>query len=132
KSPRINVAIVEDDAHIRASLAGLIDRDHSLRLAGSYADGETALRQIPLAPPDVVLVDINLPGANGVECVRQLKTVLPAVQFMMLSVYEDSESLFNSLRAGASGYLLKRAVSTRLSEAIHEVHQGGSPITPEI
>jgi len=129
---QIKVAIVEDDEGIRSSLATLIRRAPALRLAGDYPDAETALAEIPRQPPDVVLMDINLPGINGVECVRQLKSGLPAVQFLMLTVYEDSDSLFKSLRAGASGYLLKRTASARLLEAIRDVHAGGSPMTPQL
>jgi DNA-binding NarL/FixJ family response regulator len=101
-------------------------------LTSDYPDAETALKEIPRNPPDVVLMDINLPGIKGPECVRQLKTQLPFVQFLMLTVYEDSDSLFNSLKAGASGYLLKRTASARLLEAIRDVHVGGSPMTPQI
>jgi DNA-binding NarL/FixJ family response regulator len=104
----------------------------ALRLAGDYPDAETALRELPLHPPHVVLMDINLPGMNGVECVRQLKTLLPETQVLMLTVYEDSDSLFNSLKAGASGYLLKRTASARLVEAIRDVNSGGSPMTPQL
>lgn len=128
----IKVAIVEDDEGIRNSLATLIKRASALRLAGDYPDGETALKEIPRKSPDVVLMDINLPGINGVECVRQLKTTLPAVQFLMLTVYEDSDSLFNSLKAGASGYLLKRTAFARLVDSIHDVHGGGSPMSPQL
>ena len=128
----IKVAIVEDDEGIRASLATLVRRASALRWAGDYADAEAALKEIPRRPPDVVLMDINLPGMNGVECVRHLKANLPAVQFLMLTVYEDSDSLFNSLKAGASGYLLKRTASSRLLEAIRDVHAGGSPMTPQL
>src|SRR5436189_1795596 len=128
----IKVAIVDDDEGIRASIAALIRKAPSLRLTGDYADGESALKQIPQNPPDVVLMDINLPGTKGVECVRQLKAALPKVQFLMLTVYEDSDSLFNSLKAGASGYLLKRTASDRLLEAIHDVYAGGSPMTPQL
>jgi DNA-binding NarL/FixJ family response regulator len=128
----IKVALVEDDEGIRSSLSALIRRASNLRLAGDYPDAETALQEIPRKPPDVVLMDINLPGINGVECVRQLKSTLPEVQFLMLTVYEDSDSLFNSLKAGASGYLLKRTVSAKLLEAIHDVHSGGSPMTPQL
>jgi DNA-binding NarL/FixJ family response regulator len=131
KNP-IRVAIVDDDEGIRATLATLIRRAPSLRLAGGYPDAETALKEIPGNPPDVALMDINLPGINGVECVRQLKTILPNVQFLMLTVYEDSDSLFNSLKAGASGYMLKRTASARLIEAIQDVHAGGSPMTPQL
>jgi DNA-binding NarL/FixJ family response regulator len=128
----IKVAIVEDDEGIRASLAALIRRDSTLRLSGDYPDAETALKEIPKHPPQVVLMDINLPRMNGVECVRQLKTALPVVQFLMLTVYEDSDSLFNSLKAGASGYLLKRTASARLLDAIQDVHAGGSPMSPQL
>ena len=90
------------------------------------------MKEIPQAPPDVVLMDINLPGMNGVECVRQLKQLLPKVQVMMLTVYEDTENIFNALAAGASGYMLKRTPSKELLEAIQEVQRGGSPMTMHI
>lgn len=128
----INVAIVDDDEGIRSSLATLIRRASALRLVGDYGDAESALKDLPQRAPNVVLMDINLPGMNGVECVRQLKGNLPEVQFLMLTVYEDSDSLFNSLKAGASGYLLKRTASTRLLQAIRDVHGGGSPMTPQL
>jgi DNA-binding NarL/FixJ family response regulator len=129
---QIKVAIVDDDEGIRAGLAALIRRAPNFKLAGDYANAETALTEIPRHPPDVVLMDINLPGMKGVECVRQLKAALPGVQFLMLTVYEDSDSLFNSLKAGASGYLLKRTASARLLEAIRDVHSGGAPMTPQL
>src|SRR5260221_1095626 len=128
----MKVGIVEDCEGIRSSLGALIRRAPALRLAGDYPDAESAIKEIPRRPPDVVLMDINLPGLNGVECVRQLKSALPAVQFLMLTVYEDSDSLFNSLKAGASGYLLKRTASARLLEAIKDVYAGGSPMTPQL
>jgi DNA-binding NarL/FixJ family response regulator len=128
----IKVAIVDDDEGIRSSLAALIRRAPALRLTGDYPDAETALKEIPHHRPDVVLMDVNLPGMKGFECVRQLKATLPEVQFLMLTVYEDSDSLFKSLKAGASGYLLKRTASARLLEAIHDVHAGGSPMTPQL
>ena len=129
---QIKVAIVEDDEGLRSSLVSLIRRAAALKFVGDYPDAETALKKIPASAPDVVLMDINLPGMNGVECVRQLKTALPAVQILMLTVYEDSDSLFNSFKAGASGYLLKRTASARLIEAIQDVHAGGSPMTPQL
>ena len=128
----IKVAIVDDDEGIRTSLAALIRRAQNFRLTGDYPDAETALKEIPRRPPDVVLMDINLPGMNGVECVRQLKATLPSLHILMLTVYEDSDSLFNSLKAGASGYLLKRTASARLLEAIRDVYDGGSPMTPQL
>ena len=129
---QIKVAIVDDDEGIRTSLAALIRRSSAFRLAGGSPEGEPALKEIPRRPPDVVLMDINLPGMKGFECVRQLKAVLPNVQFLMLTVYEDSDSLFNSLKAGASGYLLKRTASARLLEAIRDVYDGGSPMSPQL
>jgi DNA-binding NarL/FixJ family response regulator len=129
---QIKVVIVDDDEGIRSSLSALIKRAAGLKLTGEFANAETALKEIPQNPPDVVLMDINLPGMKGYECVRQLKAEHPAVQFLMLTVYEDSDSLFNSLRAGASGYLLKRTASARLLEAIQDVYDGGSPMSPQL
>lgn len=129
---QIKVAIVDDDEGIRTSLAAVIRRSSSFKLTGDYPDGEMALKEIPRNLPDVVLMDINLPGMKGFECVRQLKLAMPQVQFLMLTVYEDSDSLFNSLKAGASGYLLKRTASSRLLEAIRDVHSGGSPMSPHL
>src|SRR3974390_1644959 len=128
----IRVAIVEDDEGIRSSLAALVRRAPALRCAGDYPDAETALKEIPRRKPDVVLMDINLPGMNGVECVRQLKALVPDVQFLMLTVFEDSDSVFDSLKAGARGFLLKRSVPTRLLNAIRDVCAGYSPMTPQL
>jgi len=129
---QIKIAIVDDDEGIRTSLASLIRRAPDLKLVGDYEDAEKALREIPRRQPNVVLMDINLPGMKGVECVRLLKAMLPNVQFLMLTVYEDSDSLFNSFKAGARGYLLKRTASARLLEAVRDVHAGGSPMTPHL
>lgn len=129
---QIKVAIVDDDEGIRGSLSALIERAAGFKLTGQFANGEAAVKEIPKLAPDVVIMDINLPGMKGYECVRQLKAANPAVQFLMLTVYEDSDSLFNSLRAGASGYLLKRTASARLLEAIRDVYEGGSPMTPQL
>ena len=128
----IKVAIVDDDEGIRSSLSLLIKREPGFKLLGQYANGETAVMEIPQLLPDVVLMEINLPGMKGYEWVRQLKAAHPTVQFLILTVYEDSESLFNSLRAGASGYLLKRTAEARLLEAIRDVYDGGSPMTPQL
>jgi DNA-binding NarL/FixJ family response regulator len=128
----IKVSIVDDAEGIRTSLAALIRNAPALRLVGEYANAEVALKEIPQHPPDVVLMDINLPRMNGVECVRQLKAQLPQMQFLMLTVYEDGDSLFDSLRAGASGYLLKRTATKNLIEAIHDLHAGGSPMSPQM
>jgi DNA-binding NarL/FixJ family response regulator len=128
----IQVALVEDDDEIRANLAHRISGSPAFRLVGAHADAESALAELPRQKPDVVLMDINLPGMDGVECVRRLKARLGATQFVMLTVYEDSNRLFKSLVAGASGYLLKRTTSSKLMAAIREAHLGGSPMTPQI
>ena len=128
----IQVAIVEDDEEICANLVHRISGNASFRFLRSCPSAEVALATLPQLKPDVVLMDINLPGIDGVECVRQLKVKLPGTQFLMLTVYEDNNRLFKSLVAGASGYLLKRTPPAKLLAAIREAHAGGSPMTPQI
>ena len=128
----ITVSIVEDNDKLRGTLAKVIGRAEGFRLASDYGSAEDALADLPKVKPDVVLMDINLPGMNGVECVRKLKASQPQVQVMMLTVYEDTENIFNALAAGANGYMLKRTPAKELIEAIHEVHRGGSPMTAHI
>jgi DNA-binding NarL/FixJ family response regulator len=128
----ISVSIVEDNEQLRGTLARVLNRSEGFRCLSQYPSAEDALKDLPQVRPEVVLMDINLPGINGVECVRQLKVVLPATQVIMLTVYEDTENIFNALAAGAAGYLLKRTKSNELLEAIREVHRGGSPMTTHI
>lgn len=128
----IHVAIVEDDEEIRANLTHRIGGNAGFRLLRAFSDGEAAVAELPRCKPDVVLMDINLPGMDGVECVRALKVKMPETQFIMLTVYEDNNRLFKSLTAGASGYLLKRTSPAKLLQAIREAHVGGSPMTPQI
>lgn len=128
----IRVAIVEDDEGIRTSLLSMLNRSGDCRPVFACADGEAALANLPEQRPEVVLMDINLPRVDGIECVRRLKAQMPGTQFLMLTVYGDSDRLFRSLMVGASGYLLKRTPSTGLLAAIREVHAGGSPMTPQI
>ena len=129
-SPKVlRVAVVEDEDWMRASLAAQIDRSPQLECVGRYDSGEEALRHLPAVQPDVVLMDINLPGIDGIECVRRLKEALPQTNVLMLTVYEESDKIFDSLKAGASGYLLKRAPEQELMEAIEQVHAGGSPMS---
>jgi len=128
----ISVSIVEDNDKLRGTLARVINRADGFRCVSDHANAEDALKDVPQVKPDVVLMDINLPGMNGVECVRQLKQLLPQTQVMMLTVYEDTENIFNALAAGANGYMLKRTSTKELLEAIHEVHRGGSPMTMHI
>lgn len=128
----VRVAIVEDDPGTRQSLSLLIGGTSGFQCVGVHADAETALAEIPNRRPDVVLMDIQLPGLSGLECVRRLKARLPAVQFIMLTVFEDDERVFDALAAGATGYLLKRASPAEILEAITEVQRGGSPMTSAI
>ena len=128
----ISVSIVEDNNQLRATLARILNRADGFRCLSHYANAEDALKDLPQVRPDVVLMDINLPGMNGVQCVRQLKALLPEIQVMMLTVYEDTENIFNALAAGASGYMLKRTSSKELLEAIQDVQRGGSPMTMHI
>src|ERR1043166_6671139 len=128
----IAVSIVEDSDKFRTTLARVLNRADGFRCLSHYPNAEEALKALPQDKPDVVLMDINLPGMNGVECVRQLKQLVPQIQVMMLTVYEDTENIFNALAAGASGYMLKRTSRDELLEAIREVHRGGSPMTTHI
>ncbi len=128
----IAVAIVEDDEEIRANLGYRIGGNPSFRLVAACGDAESACAELPRQKADVVLMDINLPAMDGVECVRRLKPQMPGAQFIMLTVYEDNNRLFKSLMAGASGYLLKRTTPAKLFAAIREAREGGSPMTPQI
>ena len=128
----ITVSIVEDNDSLRATLARLIDRDADFKCLSQFGTAEAALESLPKENPKVVLMDINLPGMNGVECVRKLKQLAPEILVVMLTAYEDTENIFNALAAGAAGYLLKRAPKAELLEAIREVNQGGSPMTTHI
>jgi DNA-binding NarL/FixJ family response regulator len=128
----ITVSIVEDNEQLRSTLVRVINRAEGFKCVSNYGSAEAALVGLPSDKPEVVLMDINLPGMNGVECVRQLKQRAIPTLVLMLTVYEDTENIFNALAAGASGYLLKRTKSAELIEAIREVHTGGSPMTTHI
>jgi DNA-binding NarL/FixJ family response regulator len=128
----ISVSIVEDDARVRTSLAKLIDGSPGYRCVSQHSSAENALQEIAKFKPDVVLMDINLPGINGVECSRQLKPQLSSTQIIMLTVYQNTEHIFNALAAGATGYLLKQTPPNELLAAIRDVHAGGSPMSGHI
>jgi len=128
----VSVSIVEDNDQLRGTLARVIGHAEDFECVGQHATAEAALENIPKEKPNVVLMDINLPGMNGVECVRKLKQLLPEIQVMMLTAYEDTENIFNALKAGANGYMLKRTPRAALLDAIREVHRGGSPMTAHI
>ena len=128
----ISVAIVEDIQDIRESLQTLVSGMPGYTCAGSYATAEAALADIPVIRPDVVLMDINLPGMNGVDAVKQLKENLPDINFLMCTVFEDDENIFLALRAGAGGYILKNNSPKKILEAIKDVHAGGAPMSATI
>jgi DNA-binding NarL/FixJ family response regulator len=128
----IKVCIVEDNDDMRASVAQVLNEAPGLQCMNTYASAEAAVRDLPSQKPDVALVDINLPGMNGIECVTKLKARLPQLQVLMLTRYEQSDMIFDSIRAGASGYLLKHTPAEELVEAVEQVHSGGAPMTMQI
>lgn len=128
----ITVAIVEDDTGIRRSLEWLLKSSEDLACVACCNSAEEALRVLPKAAPEVVLMDINLPNRSGIECTARLKELLPTVQVVMITVYDDAEKVFNALRAGASGYILKRAAPERILQGVREVHAGGVAMSSEI
>jgi len=128
----IKVAIVEDNEKIREGLATLIDGSDGFQCSAAYETAEEALRRLPSYNPDVVLMDIQLPGMTGIECVEKLKEKNSDLQIMMLTVYEDDEKVFKSIVAGATGYILKRTPPAELLDAIRGLHEGGSPMSDQI
>lgn len=132
KPVSIKVSIVEDDPKTREILVDWINRAEGFRCVSNHGSGEDALVKVPEIKPNVVLMDINLPGIHGPECVRRLKPLLPQTQFVMLTVYEDSDHVFQALQAGAAGYLIKQTQRAELIAALRDVHGGGSPMTANI
>jgi DNA-binding NarL/FixJ family response regulator len=132
KNKGIRVAIVEDDSKVLSTLSKLINTDPEFEVVGGFPTTAAALDGIPRLNPDIVIMDINLPDINGVECVRRLKAICPGPQVLMLTVYEDTEAVFSALRAGASGYLLKQTPIEELLAALREIHGGGSPMSSHI
>ena len=127
----ISVSIVEDDDALRETLARYLDTK-GFRCVSAHGSAEAALRELPLAKPEVVLMDINLPRMSGIDCVAELKSRLPAVKCIMLTAFEDADLIFQALAAGALGYLLKGVRPAKLLESIREVHEGGSPMSSQI
>lgn len=128
----ITVSIVDDEKELCQSIATFVNGAPGFRCVSMYHNAEAALKHLPQDHPDVVLMDIHLIGMSGIECVERLKTMVPEIQVMMLTVYEDTEQIFKALAAGASGYMLKRMTPGKLLEAIREVHGGGSPMSGPI
>jgi DNA-binding NarL/FixJ family response regulator len=128
----ISVSIVDDENELRKSITTFVNGSPGFRCISAYNSAATALKGLPTDKPDVVLMDINLGGMTGIECVERLKTEVPTMQILMLTVYEDTDQIFKALAAGANGYMLKRSSPTKLLLAIREVHGGGSPMSSSI
>lgn len=128
----ISICIVEDIEDIRRSLEGIVQQSPDLILLKSFGDAEQAVVELPELEPDIVIMDINLPGMTGIDCLRQTRPKSPKTQFMMFTIYEDSEQVFEALEAGASGYLLKNTKPEKIISAIKELNEGGSPMTAGI
>ena len=129
----ITVCIVDDVSELRQALEEIVSSAEGYQCIGTMSNGTEALAKIPILKPDVVLMDINLgEGESGIDCVRELKPMLPSTNFMMCTVYEDDEKIFEALSAGASGYILKKTEPSKLLDAIKELHQGGAPMSSQI
>lgn len=128
----IKISIVEDQHEMRESLVAWLGDAPGLKCVGAHATGEDALKKIPVESPDVVLMDINLTGMNGIQCVAKLRQILPKTQILMLTTYAEGDMIFDSLRAGANGYLLKNMRQAELIEAVQQVHAGGAPMSLQI
>lgn len=128
----ISVSIVEDEKNLCQSISTFLNGSPGFRCVSIYGSAEAALQHLPKDQPDVVLMDINMPGMNGIECVRHLKAMIPKLQILMLTIYEDTDQIFNALAAGATGYLLKRLEPAELLQAIRDVYAGGSPMSNSI
>jgi DNA-binding NarL/FixJ family response regulator len=128
----ITISIIEDQREMRESLVECLGNEPGLRCVGAHATGEEGLRDIPKEKPDVVLMDINLPGMNGIQCVARLKKHLPNLQVLMLTTYDDGDLIFDSLRAGANGYLLKNMPQAEMVQAVQQVHAGGAPMSLQV
>jgi DNA-binding NarL/FixJ family response regulator len=129
----ISVCIVDDNNELRAALEEIISMSDGYRCSGTMSTAVEAIRKLPLLKPDVVLMDINLGGGEtGIDCVRELKPSMPTTNFMMCTVYEEDEKIFEALNAGASGYILKKTAPGKLLEAIRELYQGGAPMSSQI
>jgi DNA-binding NarL/FixJ family response regulator len=129
----ISVCIVDDNSDLRNALEEIVEMSEGYRCVGTIGTAEEAISQIPILRPDVVLMDINLGGTqSGIDCVKALKQQIPSTNFMMCTVYEEDEKIFEALRAGASGYILKKTAPARLLESIRELYQGGAPMSSQI
>ncbi len=128
----VKVSIVEDIPELREGLMNLLELDQRFEAVSSYNDAESAIDHLVAMQPDIVVMDINLPGMNGIDCIRKIKKECPDTQFIMFTIYEDDEHLFDALEAGASGYILKKSNQEKILDAIEELHNGGAPMSTSI
>ena len=129
---QIRICIVEDINDVREGMVNLLSKDDRLEVLASFSNAEQATEELEAWQPDIVIMDINLPGMNGIECIRRTKSQCPATQFIMFTIYEDDEKVFEALMAGASGYLLKKTPFDKICESLVELYQGGSPMSTQI
>ncbi len=128
----IAVSIVEDMDEIRERLKSVLEESEEFVCMAAYGNAEDALKELPVSVPDIVLMDINLPGMSGIECIRRVKALCPQILFIMFTIYEDSDQVFEALAAGASGYLLKKTSHDKILPALKELYEGGSPMSTQI
>ena len=128
----IKICIVEDLKEVREGLVSLLTLDERFEILSAWADAETAEDELPAWQPDIVIMDINLPGMNGIDCIKKVKPVCPHTQFMMFTIYENDEKVFEALAAGASGYLLKKTAISKMADALTELYEGGAPMSTQI
>jgi DNA-binding NarL/FixJ family response regulator len=128
----ITICIIEDLIEIQKGLQTIIESDSRFKLLKSFENAEEAIAQLPLLNPDIVLTDINLPGKSGIDCITEIKNEIPDTQFIMFTIYEDNDQVFEALKAGASGYILKNTSPEKIIESLLELNDGGSPMSPKI
>ena len=126
----ITICIIEDLIEIQKGLQSIIESDSRFNLLKCFENAEDAIAQLPILKPDIVLTDINLPGKSGIDCITEIKNEIPETQFIMFTIYEDNDQVFEALKAGASGYILKNTTSEKIIESLIELNDGGSPMSP--
>lgn len=128
----IKICIVEDLKEVREGMVSLLSLDERFEVLAAFTNAEVAEEELPAWQPDIVIMDINLPGMSGIDCIKKVKSLCPTTQFIMFTIYENDEKVFDALSAGASGYLLKRTALARIVEALIELHEGGAPMSTQI
>lgn len=128
----ITICIIEDIEEIQRGLKSIIESDSRFKLLGCFTTAETAIAELPLLNPEIVIADINLPGKSGIDCVQEIKRTNAKIQFIMFTIYEDNDQVFEALKAGASGYILKNTAPDKIIESVIELYEGGSPMSPKI